>query len=99
MSAAACARGGQDLISKGLNVALCCDRKHQRSNEHRELSLLAYLSQLQSADRGPVRPLHSLTPYQVHELSELDVYDDKQVNKCVLFVGAQHCSGIRCAPL
>ncbi|XP_041654250.1 polynucleotide 5'-hydroxyl-kinase NOL9 [Cheilinus undulatus] len=39
--------------------------KHQRSNEHRELSLLAYLSQLQSADPGPVRPLHSLTPYQV----------------------------------
>nr|XP_046253422.1 polynucleotide 5'-hydroxyl-kinase NOL9 [Scatophagus argus]XP_046253423.1 polynucleotide 5'-hydroxyl-kinase NOL9 [Scatophagus argus] len=39
--------------------------KHQRSNEHRELSLLAYLSQLQSPDPGPVRPLHSLTPYQV----------------------------------
>ncbi|XP_061646921.1 polynucleotide 5'-hydroxyl-kinase NOL9 isoform X1 [Phyllopteryx taeniolatus] len=39
--------------------------KHQRSNEQRELSLLAYLSQLQSADPGPVRPLHSLMPYQV----------------------------------
>ncbi|XP_041859153.1 polynucleotide 5'-hydroxyl-kinase NOL9 [Melanotaenia boesemani] len=39
--------------------------KHQRSNEHRELSLLAYLSQLQSPDSGPVRPLHSLIPYQV----------------------------------
>lgn len=39
--------------------------KHQRTNEHRELSLLAYLSQLQSSDPGPVRPLHSLTPYQV----------------------------------
>uniref|UniRef100_UPI0037E98CAF polynucleotide 5'-hydroxyl-kinase NOL9 n=1 Tax=Semicossyphus pulcher TaxID=241346 RepID=UPI0037E98CAF len=39
--------------------------KHQRTNEHRELSMLAYLSQLQSADPGPVRPLHSLTPYQV----------------------------------
>ncbi|XP_076023277.1 polynucleotide 5'-hydroxyl-kinase NOL9 [Genypterus blacodes] len=39
--------------------------KHQRSNEHRELLLLAYLSQLQSPDPGPVRPLHSLTPYQV----------------------------------
>ncbi|XP_020507018.2 polynucleotide 5'-hydroxyl-kinase NOL9 [Labrus bergylta] len=39
--------------------------KHQRTNEHRELSLLSYLSQLQSADPGPVRPLHSLTPYQV----------------------------------
>ncbi|XP_037539817.1 polynucleotide 5'-hydroxyl-kinase NOL9 [Nematolebias whitei] len=39
--------------------------KHQRSNEQRELSLLAYLSQLQSPDPGPVQPLHSLTPYQV----------------------------------
>ncbi|KAK7905118.1 hypothetical protein WMY93_017725 [Mugilogobius chulae] len=39
--------------------------KHQRSNEMRELSLLAYLSQLQSPDPGPVQPLHSLTPYQV----------------------------------
>lgn len=39
--------------------------KHQRSNEQRDLSLLAYLSQLQYPDPGPVRPLHSLTPYQV----------------------------------
>ncbi|XP_056129314.1 polynucleotide 5'-hydroxyl-kinase NOL9 [Lampris incognitus] len=39
--------------------------KHQRSNELRELSLLAYLSQLQSPDPGPVRPLHCLIPYQV----------------------------------
>ncbi|KAM9856099.1 polynucleotide 5'-hydroxyl-kinase NOL9 [Aulostomus maculatus] len=39
--------------------------KHQRSNEQRELSLLAYLSQLQSPNPGPVQPLHSLTPYQV----------------------------------
>lgn len=39
--------------------------KHQRSNELRELSLLAYLSQLQDADQGPVRQLHCLTPYQV----------------------------------
>ncbi|XP_071758729.1 polynucleotide 5'-hydroxyl-kinase NOL9 [Centroberyx gerrardi] len=39
--------------------------KHQRTNEHRELSLLAYLSQMQSPDPGPVRPLHCLTPYQV----------------------------------
>ncbi|XP_051915405.1 polynucleotide 5'-hydroxyl-kinase NOL9 [Hippocampus zosterae] len=39
--------------------------KHQRTNELRELSLLAYLGQLQSADPGPIRSLHSLTPYQV----------------------------------
>lgn len=48
------------------------NRKHQRSNEQRELSLLAYLSQLQSPDPEPVQPLHSLTPYQVddeHRLS------------------------------
>lgn len=49
------------------DVCIVFDRKHQRSNEHRELSLLAYLSQLQSPDPGPVRPLHSLTPYQVYE--------------------------------
>lgn len=41
------------------------DRRHQRSNEIRELSLLAYLSQMQSPDLGPVRPLQSLVPYQV----------------------------------
>lgn len=49
------------------NFLLVDYRKHQRTNEHRELSLLAYLSQLQSPDPGPIRPLHSLTPYQVHE--------------------------------
>lgn len=37
----------------------------QRTNELRDLALLGYLSQLQSPDSGPVRPLHSLTPYQV----------------------------------
>uniref|UniRef100_A0A3Q0SFY3 Polynucleotide 5'-hydroxyl-kinase NOL9 n=1 Tax=Amphilophus citrinellus TaxID=61819 RepID=A0A3Q0SFY3_AMPCI len=40
-------------------------RQGTRSNEQRDLSLLAYLSQLQSPDPGPVRPLHSLVPYQV----------------------------------
>uniref|UniRef100_A0A8C2WWB9 Polynucleotide 5'-hydroxyl-kinase NOL9 n=1 Tax=Cyclopterus lumpus TaxID=8103 RepID=A0A8C2WWB9_CYCLU len=40
-------------------------RQGTRTNEHRELSLLAYLSQLQSPDPGPIKPLHSLTPYQV----------------------------------
>lgn len=48
-------------------VCIVFDRKHQRANEHRELSLLAYLSQLQSPEPGPVRPIHSLTPFQVHE--------------------------------
>lgn len=46
------------------------DRRHQRSNEMRELSLLAYLSQMQSADLGPVRPLHSLVPYQVYDIHQ-----------------------------
>lgn len=59
--------GGPSRSSRWRGVP---DRKHQRSNEHRELSLLAYLSQLQSADLGPVRPLHSLTPYQVQALRE-----------------------------
>lgn len=39
--------------------------KYQRSAGHRELAVFAYLSQLQSLDHGPTRPLHSLTPYQV----------------------------------
>lgn len=39
--------------------------RHQRTNEHRELSLLGYLSQLQSPDPRSIRPLHCLTPYQV----------------------------------
>lgn len=46
------------------------DRRHQRSNEMRELSLLAYLSQMQSSDLGPVRPLHSLVPYQVYDIHQ-----------------------------
>ncbi|XP_015228613.1 PREDICTED: polynucleotide 5'-hydroxyl-kinase NOL9 [Cyprinodon variegatus] len=51
--------------SEFLNVGRQGTATHQRSNEHRELSLLGYLSQLQSPDPGPVRPLHTLTPYQV----------------------------------
>lgn len=43
--------------------------------------MLAYLSQLQSADLAPVRPLHSLTPYQVRGLSELDVDDAGQTGE------------------
>lgn len=46
------------------------DRRHQRSNEMRELSLLAYLSQMQSSDLGPVRPLQSLVPYQVYDIHQ-----------------------------
>lgn len=45
-------------------------RRHQRSNEMRELSLLAYLSQMQSSDLGPVRPLQSLVPYQVYDIHQ-----------------------------
>lgn len=41
------------------------EMRHQRSNELRDLALLGYLSQLQSAEPGPVLPLHCLTPYQV----------------------------------
>lgn len=51
--------------SEFLGVGRQGTARHQRSNEMRELSLLAYLSQMQSSDLGPVRPLHSLVPYQV----------------------------------
>ncbi|XP_036388316.1 polynucleotide 5'-hydroxyl-kinase NOL9 isoform X1 [Megalops cyprinoides] len=39
--------------------------RYHRSNVLRDLALLAYFSQLQSPDPGPVRPLHCFTPYQV----------------------------------
>lgn len=47
-------------------------RRHQRSNELRDLALLGYFSQLQSAEPGPICPLHCFTPYQVNtkELSQ-----------------------------
>uniref|UniRef100_A0A8C5HPM8 Polynucleotide 5'-hydroxyl-kinase NOL9 n=1 Tax=Gouania willdenowi TaxID=441366 RepID=A0A8C5HPM8_GOUWI len=51
--------------SEFLDVGRQGTAKHQRTNEQRELSMLGYLSQLQSDDPGPVRALHSLTPYQV----------------------------------
>ncbi|XP_068606802.1 polynucleotide 5'-hydroxyl-kinase NOL9 [Brachionichthys hirsutus] len=54
-----------DVQSEFQGVGRQGTSKHQRSNEHRDLSLLAYLSQLQPPDPGPVRPPHSLTPYQV----------------------------------
>ncbi|XP_053498968.1 polynucleotide 5'-hydroxyl-kinase NOL9 [Ictalurus furcatus] len=41
------------------------EMRHQRSNELRDLALLGYFSQLQSAEPGPIRPLHCFTPYQV----------------------------------
>ncbi|XP_004086339.1 polynucleotide 5'-hydroxyl-kinase NOL9 [Oryzias latipes] len=54
-----------DVQAEFRGVARQGTAKYQRSNEQRELSLLAYLSQLQSPEPGLVRPLHSLTPYQV----------------------------------
>ncbi|XP_076840173.1 polynucleotide 5'-hydroxyl-kinase NOL9 [Brachyhypopomus gauderio] len=41
------------------------EMRHQRCNELRDLALLGYFSQLQSAGPGPIRPLHFFTPYQV----------------------------------
>ncbi|XP_060750933.1 polynucleotide 5'-hydroxyl-kinase NOL9 [Tachysurus vachellii] len=41
------------------------EMRHQRSNELRDLALLGYFSQLQSAGLDPIRPLHCFTPYQV----------------------------------
>ncbi|KAI1897122.1 hypothetical protein AGOR_G00079870 [Albula goreensis] len=39
--------------------------RYHRSNILRDLTLLAYFSQLQAPEPGPVRPLHCFTPYQV----------------------------------
>ncbi|XP_062871334.1 polynucleotide 5'-hydroxyl-kinase NOL9 [Trichomycterus rosablanca] len=41
------------------------EMRHQRSNVLRDLALLAYLSQLQPEEPGPILPLHCFTPYQV----------------------------------
>ncbi|XP_064155310.1 polynucleotide 5'-hydroxyl-kinase NOL9 [Anguilla rostrata] len=39
--------------------------RYHRSNILRDLALLAYFSQLQAPESGPVRPLHCFIPYQV----------------------------------
>ncbi|KAG7519334.1 hypothetical protein JOB18_006209 [Solea senegalensis] len=71
--------------------------KHQRSNEHRELSLLAYLSQLQSPEPGPVRPLHSLTPYQVpHTAVALGVIHCEVVPNHMLYAANATLVGLCC---
>ncbi|XP_029012142.1 polynucleotide 5'-hydroxyl-kinase NOL9 [Betta splendens] len=71
--------------------------KHQRSNEQRELSLLAYLSQLQSPDIGPVRPLHSLTPYQVpHTAVALGVIHCDVAPSHTLFAANASLVGLCC---
>ncbi|XP_044067655.1 polynucleotide 5'-hydroxyl-kinase NOL9 [Siniperca chuatsi] len=71
--------------------------KHQRTNEHRELSLLAYLSQLQSPDPGPVRPLHSLTPYQVpHTAVALGVIHCEVVPTHVFYAANASLVGLCC---
>ncbi|XP_051280550.1 polynucleotide 5'-hydroxyl-kinase NOL9 [Dicentrarchus labrax] len=71
--------------------------KYQRTNEHRELSLLAYLSQLQSADPGPVRPLHSLTPYQVpHTAVALGVIHCEVVPSHMFYAANASLVGLCC---
>lgn len=71
--------------------------KHQRSNEQRELSLLAYLSQLQSTDPGPVRPLHSLTPYQVpHTAVALGVIHCEVVPSHMFYAANASLVGLCC---
>uniref|UniRef100_A0A7N8X0T9 Polynucleotide 5'-hydroxyl-kinase NOL9 n=1 Tax=Mastacembelus armatus TaxID=205130 RepID=A0A7N8X0T9_9TELE len=71
--------------------------KHQRTNEHRELSLLAYLSQLQCPDPGPVRPLHSLTPYQVpHTAVALGVIHCEVVPTHMLYAVNASLVGLCC---
>eukprot|EP00064_Thunnus_orientalis_P009456 superscaffoldBa00001203_g9480 len=71
--------------------------KHQRTNEHRELSLLAYLSQLQSPDPGPVRPLNSLTPYQVpHAAVALGVIHCEVVPSHMFYAANSSLVGLCC---
>lgn len=71
--------------------------KHQRTNEHRELSLLAYLSQLQSPEPGPVRPLHSLTPYQVpHAAVALGVIHCEVVPSHMFYAANASLVGLCC---
>ncbi|XP_040901639.1 polynucleotide 5'-hydroxyl-kinase NOL9 [Toxotes jaculatrix] len=71
--------------------------KHQRANEQRELSLLAYLSQLQSPDPGPVRPLHSLTPYQVpHSAVALGVIHCEVVPSHMFYAANASLVGLCC---
>ncbi|GAA6216681.1 polynucleotide 5'-hydroxyl-kinase NOL9 [Lates japonicus] len=71
--------------------------KHQRTNEHREQSLLAYLSQLQSPDPGPVRPLNSLTPYQVpHTAVALGVVHCEVVPSHMFYAANASLVGLCC---
>ncbi|XP_031146405.1 polynucleotide 5'-hydroxyl-kinase NOL9 [Sander lucioperca] len=71
--------------------------KHQRTNEQRELSLLAYLSQLQSPDPGPIRPLHSLTPYQVpHTAVSLGVIHCEVVPNHMFYAANASLVGLCC---
>ncbi|KAM6928562.1 polynucleotide 5'-hydroxyl-kinase NOL9 isoform 1-T3 [Lycodopsis pacificus] len=71
--------------------------KHQRSNEHRELSLLAYLSQLQSPDLGPIRPLHTLVPYQVpHTAVALGVIHCEVVPSHMFYAANASLVGLCC---
>nr|XP_020474626.1 polynucleotide 5'-hydroxyl-kinase NOL9 [Monopterus albus] len=71
--------------------------KHQRTNEHRELALLANLSQLQSPDPGPVRPLHSLTPYQVpHTAMAVGVIHCEVVPTHMLYAANASLVGLCC---
>lgn len=71
--------------------------RHQRSNEQRELSLLAYLSQMQSSDPGPIRPLHSLIPYQVpHSAVALGVIHCEVVPSHMFYAANASLVGLCC---
>uniref|UniRef100_A0A3Q3X3F4 Polynucleotide 5'-hydroxyl-kinase NOL9 n=1 Tax=Mola mola TaxID=94237 RepID=A0A3Q3X3F4_MOLML len=72
-------------------------RTVRRSNEQRELSLLAYLSRVQSPDPGPVRPLHSLTPYQVpHTAVALGVVHCEVVPSHIFYAANACLVGLCC---
>lgn len=92
-------RGYTHLIVQSEFEGVGCQgtAKHQRTNEHRELSLLAYLSQLQSPDPGPIRPLHSLTPYQVpHTAVALGVIHCEVVPSHMFYAANASLVGLCC---
>ncbi|KAI7794149.1 polynucleotide 5'-hydroxyl-kinase NOL9 [Triplophysa rosa] len=54
-----------NIISEFEGAGKSGEMRFQRSNELRDLSLLAYFSKMQSPEPGPMRPLHCFIPYQV----------------------------------
>ncbi|XP_072553501.1 polynucleotide 5'-hydroxyl-kinase NOL9 isoform X2 [Salminus brasiliensis] len=73
------------------------EMRHQRSNELRDLALLGYFSQLQSAEPGPIRPLHCFTPYQVpHSAVAIGVTHCEVAPNHILYAANASLVGLCC---